>query len=343
MPNLNIRPLAARDSLAALTALLHRAYAPLLARGMNLSAATQDELTTRRRAAEGRCFVAEVNGQLVGTVTVTGPYDEASARWSADVPWFRQRDTAQFHQFAVDPEWQRQHVGSRLVAACEAWARESGFRFMALDVAEPAAELRTLYRRLGYEEVGQVQWPGKAFKSVVMRKPMHNSELRQHLQLLARYNVWATRRLLKAVDLLPEVDYRRDMGLFFKSVHGTLNHLLVGEHELWFKRFAAGESPQLELDSEIETDRQRLKQRLDEGAMGWLPLLDVWPQERLQGQLSYTRTTGQAMKLPFAPTLMHVFNHGTHHRGQVTAALAMLGQSTPELDLVAMIQEETVR
>lgn len=343
MPNLNIRPLAARDSLAALTALLHRAYAPLLARGMNLCAATQDELTTRRRAAEGRCFVAEVNGELVGTVTVTGPYDEASARWSADVPWFRQRDTAQFHQFAVDPEWQRQQVGSRLVAACETWARESGFRFMALDVAQPAAELRTLYRRLGYEEVGHVQWPGKAFKSVVMRKPMHNSELRQHLQLLARYNVWATRRLLTAVDLLPEVDYRRDMGLFFNSVHGTLNHLLVGEHELWFKRFAAGESPQLALNKEIETDRQKLKQRLDEGAMGWLPLLDVWPEERLQGQLSYTRTTGQAMNLPFAPTLMHVFNHGTHHRGQITAALAILGQSTPELDLVAMLQEETIR
>ena len=61
-----------------------------------------------------------------------------------------------------------------------------------------------------------------------------------HFTQLARYNVWATARVLDAVRALPEEAYRRDVGLFFKSIHGTLNHLLVGEHHLWFVRFAEG-------------------------------------------------------------------------------------------------------
>ena len=67
--------------------------------------------------------------------------------------------------------------------------------------------------------------------------------LRAQLQTQARYNVWATRRLYEHVDALPEADYRRDVGLFFKSVHGTLNHLLVAEHGVWWPRFAQGLSP----------------------------------------------------------------------------------------------------
>ena len=135
---IDIRPLAARDSFEALTTLLQRAYAPLAAQGMNFTAATQSAALTRRRAAEGQCFVAVSAGEIVGTVTVCGPYDMDSAPWTADVPWFRERDTAHFHQFAVDPRLQRQGVGRRLVAACEHWARKGGYRRMALDTAEPA-------------------------------------------------------------------------------------------------------------------------------------------------------------------------------------------------------------
>ena len=90
-----------------------------------------------------------------------------------------------------------------------------------------------------------------------------------HFDLLARYNVWATDRLLAAVQPLSDDDYRRDMGLFFKSIHGTLNHLLVGEHRLWFVRFSEGTSPRVALDAEIETDRHRLAASLREGAARW--------------------------------------------------------------------------
>lgn len=159
-----------------------------------------------------------------------------------------------------------------------------------------------------------------------------------HFIQLARYNLWATRRLLAAVQPVPEADYRRDVGLFFRSIHGTLNHLLVGEHLLWFVRFAEGGSPRVALDAEVECDRARLADRLREGAARWEPLIAGLAPERWSGLLSYTTMRGTPASLPFAATLAHVFNHGTHHRGQITAALTALGQPCPELDLVYFLQ-----
>jgi uncharacterized damage-inducible protein DinB len=163
----------------------------------------------------------------------------------------------------------------------------------------------------------------------------------EHFSVLARYNVWATQRLLNAVKALDDVAYRKDTGLFFKSIHGTLNHLLVGEHLIWYPRFAKGTSPKLALDMEAEPIRERLAQALKGGAANWQPLIESWPAERFEGKLSYTTTRGEAVSLPFAATLAHVFNHGTHHRGQITAALTALGQPCPELDLIKMQQEES--
>ena len=154
-----------------------------------------------------------------------------------------------------------------------------------------------------------------------------------HFSLLARYNAWATARLLDAVRTVPDAAYRRDTGLFFKSIHGTLNHLLVGEHLLWFVRFSEGTSPRMALDAEAEPDRERLDVRLREGAARWAPLIASFPAERWDSVLNYTTTQGVAASLPFAAALAHVFNHSTHHRGQITAALTAMGQPGPGLDL----------
>lgn len=340
MERIEIRPFAARDSFEALTRLLHLAYAPLAATGVALAAATQSAETTARRAAEGQCFVAESAGQIVGSVTVCGPYREGDALWAAAPREFRDRDTAHFHQFAVHPDLQGQGLGRRLVACAERWALQHGYRRMVLETAEPATALCALYAHLGYAERARLAWPGQHHRSVVMQKALDRSPLRDQLQMLARYNLWATRRLYEQVDALSEADYRRPAGLFFGSVHGTLNHLLVGEHLLWRVRFAEGRSPQLDLAAEAETDRARLRERLCEGALAWLPLIEVWPEARLHGRLEYRSTSGREMNLPFAATLTHVFNHGSHHRGQITAALTAMGRPCPELDLVAMLQEE---
>jgi uncharacterized damage-inducible protein DinB len=167
--------------------------------------------------------------------------------------------------------------------------------------------------------------------------------MHSYFSVLTRYHAWATRRLFEHVDALPEADYRRDAGLFFRSVHGTLNHLLVGESELWYARFSEGRSPRLVLDAELETDRGRLRERLLESADRWAPLVASWPASRFDATLDYTSTQGVALSLPFAATLGHVFNHATHHRGQITAAITAMGHDCPVLDLARMLQAEAAR
>ncbi len=167
--------------------------------------------------------------------------------------------------------------------------------------------------------------------------------LHDHFRTLARYHAWATSRLLDAhVAALPEADYRRDCGLFFRSIHGTLNHLLVAEGALWFSRFARGVSPAgVALDAEIEPDRARVAARLVDAASAWGPFVDGLDDDRLGGAFHYTTSKGVPTTLPFAATLAHVFNHATHHRGQITAALTAMGRPCPELDLVYMLQAES--
>jgi len=163
--------------------------------------------------------------------------------------------------------------------------------------------------------------------------------LRDHLLTMARYDLWASTRVLDAADALTDSDYRRDTGVFFQSVHRTLNHLLVTGGLIWWPRFADGVSPRLALDAEVETDRVRLRQRLLDASRAWQPFIAGLSDERLAGRLDYHRLDGTPVSLPFAAALGHVFNHGTHHRGQISAALTVLGRPAPVLDLVPMLME----
>ena len=166
--------------------------------------------------------------------------------------------------------------------------------------------------------------------------------MNDYFATLARYNVWATQRLCGHVDALSDDEYRRDAGLFFKSVHGTLNHLLVAE-QAWFPRFAEGVSNKVALDAELESDRAALRDRLLAAVPRWQKLIASLDDARLAeaSALDYTTAKGIAQSLPFAPTLGHVFNHATHHRGQITAAITAMGYACPEIDWVWMLQAES--
>jgi uncharacterized damage-inducible protein DinB/GNAT superfamily N-acetyltransferase len=337
---ITIRPLQASDSLDTLTALLHKAYASLGAQGWNFTAVDQPVELTRKRIGQGRCFVAVQGDQLVGTVLVRGPYRPESDSWSLNTPWYLRRDTAILSQYAVDPDCQGQGLGAQLMQTAEAYAQGQGFIHLALDTAQPAQHLRRRYEASGYQPVAQVHWDGKTYASILMVKPLPHGPLKASLLTLAHYNAWATERLMKALAAVSDEDYRRDVGLFFKGIHGTLNHLRVGEQLLWWPRFALGESNQIALDREIETDRARLAADLLQGTEAWTPTVAGFSDERLAGTLDYRSSQGVPTSLPFLGALQHVFNHSTHHRGQISAALTARGYACPTLDLIAMLVEQ---
>ncbi len=157
---------------------------------------------------------------------------------------------------------------------------------------------------------------------------------------LARYHAWATQRLLdEHLVILADDDWWRDCGLFFKSVHGTVNHLLVTD-DIWFSRLAENQSPWTALDAELHAGRDEVCAALAEAVVRWRSWLPSVDPDRFGTDLVYTRGNGEAVCIPFAPTLGHVFNHATHHRGQLCAALTTMGRPAPELDWVRLLQQE---
>lgn len=157
---------------------------------------------------------------------------------------------------------------------------------------------------------------------------------------MARYHAWATERLLSSIEPLPEETYRQECGLFFGSIHGTLNHLLLTDSEIWYPRFAQDHSTSLSLDVELESDRAVLASRLSAAASLWSGFVDGLTEASLAGDLRYRMTTGQPRVLPMSAALLHVFNHATHHRGQITAALSILGFQYQPLDLPFLVFSE---
>ena len=163
---------------------------------------------------------------------------------------------------------------------------------------------------------------------------------KSQLAQMARYHAWATKRLLSSIQSLPDEVYRQPCGLFFQSIHGTLNHMLLTDSEIWYPRFSEGRSASLPLDAELESDRAVLASRLITAASQWPGYVDSLSEPALADDLHYTMTTGQRRALPMPAALLHVFNHATHHRGQITAAISMQGFEYQALDLPFLIFSE---
>ncbi len=160
----SMRRLADSDSLEELTDLLHRGYRRLADMNLRFVATYQDVETTRRRASEGECFVVLQAGRIVGTITLYPP------ERCGGCEWYDRPEVACFGQFTVEPGLQGAGLGSAMISAVEARARELGARELALDTAEPATHLIEYYARRGYRCVGDVQWRETNYRSVIMSR-----------------------------------------------------------------------------------------------------------------------------------------------------------------------------
>jgi uncharacterized damage-inducible protein DinB len=157
--------------------------------------------------------------------------------------------------------------------------------------------------------------------------------------MFAAYNAWANERLYDAAQKLPDADYRADRGAFFKSVHGTLNHLLVADR-IWMRRFTGeGEAPN-RLDAILfeRLDELRAARRVEDERI--VRYVEGLSEDALAGRIRYRNVANTAaFEQPLAPAMLHVFNHQTHHRGQVHALLTNLTGEAPSLDLILFQRE----
>ena len=164
--------------------------------------------------------------------------------------------------------------------------------------------------------------------------------MKPHFAMTAGYNAWCNERIYDVAAQLSDADYRADRGAFFKSVHGTLNHLIVTDR-IWLKRFSGqGEAPN-RLDAilfENLSELRAAREREDERIVGYI---DGLSDADLAGRIRYKTITNPAeIEQPLAPALVHFFNHQTHHRGQVHCLLTGFGLEAPSLDLI-LFQRQT--
>jgi len=151
---------------------------------------------------------------------------------------------------------------------------------------------------------------------------------------MARYNRWMNSRLYECCARIPDAVRKEDSGAFFKSIHGTLNHLLLADR-IWMGRFTGPPFQPARLDEELHADfdsLRREREALDEAIVRWAESLT---QERLDGELRYRSISNPADRaIPIWLAVTHFFNHQTHHRGQLTTLLFQRGIDPGVTDLM---------
>jgi uncharacterized damage-inducible protein DinB len=166
--------------------------------------------------------------------------------------------------------------------------------------------------------------------------------MKSHYQMFAGYNAWCNERLYAATATVADDDYRADRGAYFKSLHGTLNHLLVGDR-IWMKRFTGVGTVPTSLDAILYDDFEALRAaRRSEDTLISRYIARLSDGD-LVGTIRYRTFVRPAdIEQPLAPALDHFFNHQTHHRGQAHALLSSIigNDATPSFDLI-IYQRET--
>lgn len=161
-------------------------------------------------------------------------------------------------------------------------------------------------------------------------------------QAMARYNRWMNEKLYAVADKLTDEERKRDRGAFFGSIHRTLNHILVGDR-VWLGRFHGvvlkegefGPGGIRSLDHELYTDFAELRRERAKTDGELDDYVASLTSEKLAANFRYTRR-GNVVEFPLWQVVAHVFNHQTHHRGQVTTLLMQAGHDPGVTDFIAM-------
>jgi uncharacterized damage-inducible protein DinB len=158
----------------------------------------------------------------------------------------------------------------------------------------------------------------------------------EHVRLLASYNASMNDRLYAVCAALPDEERKRDRGAFFKSIHGTLNHLLLAD-SVWMGRFEGKPFVIRSLDQELYASFDELRaqrQELDARIERWVGnLTDAALDARLEFASALTKKTHRPVLWKI---VVHFFNHQTHHRGQLTTLLSQNGIDYGSTDLLLM-------
>ncbi|WP_341861502.1 DinB family protein [Gymnodinialimonas sp. 57CJ19] len=160
-----------------------------------------------------------------------------------------------------------------------------------------------------------------------------------YARYMARYNAWQNQWMYQAADGLTEARREQDQGGFWGGIRTTLSHLFWGD-TIWISRFDGGPGPTMAMDTSRGYDWPTLmaqRPQLDARIAAWAWSTD---DSDFAGDFSWFSDAMQRdFTMPKAVCVMQLFNHQTHHRGQVHQMLTSLGVKTTDTDLPFMPDE----
>lgn len=163
--------------------------------------------------------------------------------------------------------------------------------------------------------------------------------MKSHFAMMAHYNAWANRRLYEMAGRLTDEQYRRDVGAYFRNLHGTLNHLLLTDR-IWMLRLTGtGDHPN-NLNAIVSDDLLSLSVQRNHEDQRIISFVESLSDAQLEEAWDYRTLNGSPHRQRRRDILAHLFNHQTHHRGQAHVILTILGISEPDgLDILLMQRE----
>ena len=156
-------------------------------------------------------------------------------------------------------------------------------------------------------------------------------------QAFAQYNRKMNERVYEICSKIPDEERKQDRGAFFKSIHSTLNHLIFGDRA-WMNRLADKEYPLGEIGSDFFDSfdvMDEARRDLDADICQWVEELT---EEWLLSDLEWTTLMGGGRRVqPRWLLVSHMFNHQTHHRGQLSTLLTQAGHDIGVTDLPRLV------
>jgi uncharacterized damage-inducible protein DinB len=151
------------------------------------------------------------------------------------------------------------------------------------------------------------------------------------LRLHIDYTIWASQRILEAAASLSPDELTRDFGTADRTVLGTLLHVYGGDY-IWIERMYGTSLTSRPYDgraslSTLQTEWPRVWER-------WREYAGALTDETAEAKVAYSTFKGALYRTPVWQIILHVVNHGTHHRGQAAGFIRTLGKTPPELDLM---------
>lgn len=149
----------------------------------------------------------------------------------------------------------------------------------------------------------------------------------------AAYNAWANTLIYDAAASVSQDTFTHDIGAFFGSLSGTLNHIIIADR-IWLRRMSGDGPVETQLDRRVTNDLAELRAaRIAEDAR-IAEFVETRHEADFAADLSYHTTSGEPFTQPLNLVLAHFFNHQTHHRGQAHGILTQLSVSAPSIDLL---------